>query len=93
LYHYQKTINLSFSLDITKGKKLEVLEQIFYVDPQPMPEPIAEPSVESKPVASSIVNTGNLKSKSVAQLKELAKQRGMSGYSKMKKAELIKALS
>lgn len=78
---------------ITKGKKLEAIEQIFYVDPQPMPEPIVEPSVESKPVSSSIVNTGNLKSKSVAQLKELAKQRGMSGYSKMKKAELIKALS
>ena len=64
---------------ITKGKKLDVLKQIFYLTPQPMPDDISDPNV---------LNT--LTSK---ELKKLAKKRGIKGYSKLTKSALVKLLS
>ncbi|MBD2088399.1 Rho termination factor N-terminal domain-containing protein [Microcoleus sp. FACHB-1515] len=64
---------------ITKGKKLDALKQVFYLTPQPMSE--------------TITDTAILKTLSTTDLKNMAKQRGISGISKMKKNDFVEALS
>jgi hypothetical protein len=64
---------------ITKGEKLNSLEEIFYLTPQPMSEETTDPT------ALGILT--------VTQLKEMAKKRGISGYTKKKKSELVEILS
>ena len=66
---------------ITKGKKLKMLEDVFYLTPQPMPEKAQES------------DDLDLESLTVTELKKIAKERGCSGYSKKKKTELIELLS
>lgn len=78
---YWKTLDPISNLKcgITKGKKLDALKQIFYLVPQPMPDTITDPGV--------------LKTLSTADLKIMAKKRGIVGISKMKKDDLIEVLS
>lgn len=64
---------------ITKGKKLDLLKQVFYVTPQPLPD--------------MITDVGLLSSMTTSELKSIAKKRGISGISKMKKGDLVKTLS
>jgi hypothetical protein len=64
---------------ITKGKKLDALKQVFYLTPKPMPDTIIDPKI--------------LKTMSIVDLKKMAKKRGITGISKMKKDELVEALS
>ncbi|NWF60775.1 MAG: Rho termination factor N-terminal domain-containing protein [Fischerella sp.] len=64
---------------ITKGKKLNALKEVFYLSPEQMPEAIAD---------IKILNT-----LTVAQLKDIAKKRGISGYNKKKKQDLVEMLS
>ena len=51
------------------------------------------PKAEAKPVAKKEEATQDLNSLTVAELREMAKAKEISGYSSMKKAELIAALS
>lgn len=64
---------------ITKGKKLDALKQVFYLTPQPMPDTIIDAKI--------------LKKMSIVDLKKMAKKRGITGISKMKKDDLVEALS
>ena len=64
---------------ITKGKKLDALKEIFYLTPQALTSGTEE----------SVLTLQSLK---VAQLRQKAKQQGLTGYSKKKKQELIEML-
>lgn len=59
--------------------KLKELKKIFYLEPEPLPEVITDRAL--------------LESFTSADLKKMAKKRGLKGYSKFKKTELVNALS
>lgn len=69
----------SLKCGITGGTKLNIFKEIFYVTPQPLPEVITDESL--------------LQNFNTTELKNMAKKRKLSGYSKMKKLELVKLLS
>ena len=56
-------------------------------------EPKVETKAKAKPVAKVEEKTQDLSKLTVAQLKEMAKAKGITGISSMKKADLIAALS
>jgi len=62
---------------ITKGKKLDALKKVFYLAPSEQTE---------KP------DNEDYSTKTLPQLKKIAKEREVAGYSKMKKSALIEAL-
>ncbi|MEH2272838.1 MAG: Rho termination factor N-terminal domain-containing protein [Nostoc sp.] len=78
---YWKTLDpiLNLKCGITKGKKLDALNQVFYLTPQPMPD--------------TITDTAILQTMTIADLKTIAQKRGITGITKMKKDDLVKALS
>ncbi|MDZ8187453.1 MAG: Rho termination factor N-terminal domain-containing protein [Nostoc sp. ChiSLP02] len=78
---YWKTLDpiVDLKCGITKGKKLDALNQVFYLTPQPMPD--------------TTTDIGILKTMTTADLKAMAKKQGITGITKMKKDELVKALS
>ena len=51
------------------------------------------PKAEAKPAAKKVEASQDLSGKTVAELKEIAKAKGIEGISSMKKADLIAALS
>jgi hypothetical protein len=67
---------------ITKGKGLDLLKTVFYLTPQSQQAAVIEEFSEE-----------TLKLKTVSELKSLAKEKGIVGLSKMKKAELVKILA
>jgi hypothetical protein len=64
---------------ITKGKQLNIFKEVFYVTPEPLPDVITDPNI--------------LEMFNVTELKKIAKKRGIKGYSKHKRNQLIKTLS
>jgi hypothetical protein len=64
---------------ITKGKKLDALKQVFYLTPKLLPEDTKDLNV--------------LQSLTATELKAMAKKRGLSGYTKLKKDGLVELLS
>jgi len=61
-------------------------------EPQPEPESAPEPEPEPEPEPDSEPMEPGLSDLTVDQLKTVANQRGLSGYSKLKKAEIITLL-
>ena len=59
----------------------------------PAEKPAATSETKKAPAAKAAASNDDLKSKTVAELKELAKAKGISGISSMKKADLIAALN
>ena len=79
---------ISLKCGITKGKKLDALKSVFYLTPQ-------TPPVETSKIDPTIdkgTDGTNLSNLNVTELKAIAKEKGITGISKMKKADLIKAL-
>lgn len=78
---YWKTLQpiTKLKCKITAGKKLKALEKIFYVDPEPLPEVVTD---------RKLLNSFN-----TADLKKMAKKRGVTGFSKLKKGDLIEKLA
>ncbi|MBN8564532.1 MAG: Rho termination factor N-terminal domain-containing protein [Leptolyngbya sp. UWPOB_LEPTO1] len=78
---YWKTLDpiTTLKCGISKGKKLNALKRVFYLTPQPLPDVIRDPAI--------------LHSLTTQELKKMAKQRGVAGYTKLKKSDLITQLS
>jgi len=78
---YWKTLEpiTKLKCGITSGKKLNALKEVFYLTPQSMPE--------------AIKDTTTLNSLTAKELRDIAKKRGVTGYSKKKKDELVELLS
>jgi hypothetical protein len=85
-------INDLLKCGITKGTKLEALKQVFYLTPQPMPEKDTKADVAKATPEKTSVGS-NFKTMTVAQLKKIAKEKGITIPSKIKKDDLIAVLS
>lgn len=79
----------------------KVLSELAISDPKTFDELVilAKAALECKTVAAAApkaatkeVEVSDLASNTLAELKEIAKEKGLTGYSKLKKAELIEAL-
>lgn len=77
----------SLKCGITKGKKLDIFKEIFCT----IPEPILGVKISTS--NATIGDRLDLKKLSVKDLKTMAKERGIAGYSKLKKDELLAILS
>jgi hypothetical protein len=67
---------------ITKGGKLDALNEVFYLTPQSTPQEVTQ-----------VPTDDNLNALTLTQLKNMAKKQGVSGYSKKQKQELVELLS
>lgn len=78
---YWKTLEpiAKLGCKISRGRKLKELEKVFYLDPEPLPEVIKDRKL--------------LTSLTATELKKMAKKRGITGYSKLKKSDLVDALA
>ncbi|MFA5697802.1 MAG: 30S ribosomal protein S2, partial [Candidatus Izemoplasmatales bacterium] len=86
---------------VEETEKPEVIEEVVEpVKPVIQPKPVvkAEVKIEATPIVvipqveEPVVVIENWESKTVADLKTIAKERGITNYTKMRKAELIEAL-
>jgi large subunit ribosomal protein L21 len=73
------------------SKKAEEPKSVLKVKPETKVKPVSK--AKSKKVSESSSPKKDLSSMSVSELKAFAKEKGITGISKMKKADLIKALN
>ncbi|MGI0483468.1 transcription termination factor rho family protein [Geminocystis sp. CENA526] len=73
---------------ITKGKKLNIFKEIFYLKSS-----VSSGDSKAKSTEIEEINVKDYNKLTLTTLKTMAKERGYSGYSKMKKQEIIKLLS
>ena len=77
-----------------KLKKVEETKSVSKVKPETKLKSVSKAKPETKPKSVSKAKLKkDLKSMSVSDLKDLGKENGLTGISKMKKADLIKALN
>ncbi|MEO1390266.1 MAG: Rho termination factor N-terminal domain-containing protein [Cyanobacteria bacterium J06634_6] len=77
---YWKTLDPATKLGCALSKKkLKDLKKVFYLEPEPLPEVITDPTLLNTFTAND--------------LKKMARKRGLKGYSKLKKTDLVKRLS
>ncbi len=87
--HRQPLTELVIEGIVAKGAKKAPAKQ---EAPKAAPAPKAEPAKAEAPKAEAPKAAEDLNAKTVAELREMAKAQDISGYSSMKKAELIAAL-
>lgn len=76
---------------ITKGAKLDALKQVFYITPPTTPDKNINSDL-LKPKKEKEANASIYQKMSLTALKKIAKEKGITGYSKMNKNELIAAI-
>ncbi len=92
--HRQSLTEIQIEGIVTSGVKPAKAEKAAPVKEVKKAEPkTAAPKAEAKPAAKEVEATQDLSKMTVAQLKEMAKTKGITGISAMKKADLIAALS
>ena len=90
--HRQSLTEIQIENIVAKGAKPAKAEKAAPKKAEPKAK-AAAPKAEAKPVAKKAEATQDLSKMTVAELKEAAKAKGITGISSMKKADLIAALS
>ena len=91
--HRQALSEIQIESIVASGAKKAAKKATPKAAAAPAEKPVAKSETKKAPAAKAATSNDDLKGKTVAELKELAKAKGISGISSMKKADLIAALS
>ena len=91
--HRQALSEIQIESIVASGAKKTAKKAAPKAEAAPAEKPAAKSETKKAPAAKPAASNDDLKGKTVAELKELAKAKGISGISSMKKADLIDALS
>ena len=91
--HRQALSEIQIESIVASGAKKTAKKAAPKAEAAPAEKPAAKSETKKAPATKPAASNDDLKGKTVAELKELAKAKGISGISSMKKADLIAALS
>ncbi len=91
--HRQALSEIQIESIVASGAKKAAKKATPKAAAAPAEKPVAKSETKKAATAKAAASNDDLKGKTVAELKELAKAKGISGISSMKKADLIAALS